>query len=178
MSTNETNPTAETSETDPIESAPLDQQLRDLQAERDEYLDKWTRARADLENYRKRAQKEAEEQRLYSMIPVVRALLPGLDNLDRAIKAAAVSHNVEELSKGVEMVAAQFQTVLSQLGVQPIEAVDKSFDPHLHEAIQQIPSDQPAGTVIDEMERGYQLHDRVIRPSRVILSGGPPAQPQ
>lgn len=132
------------------------------------------RAQADLENYRKRTQRELAEERRYAALPVVRDLLPALDNLQRAIDAG---QNVDDLSamlQGVEMVAAQIGEILERHGASPIVALEQPFDPNQHEAIQQMPStDHPPMTVIDEVERGYKLHERVIRPSKVIVSVAP-----
>jgi molecular chaperone GrpE len=148
-------------------------ELLEALAERDDYKDKWARARADLENYRKRMQREMEEDRKYAAAPMLRALLPGLDGLQRAIKAAGAAKSADELIAGVEMVAKQFDAELAQVGVKPIDAVGRPFDPNLHEAISQRPSpDHPPMTVLDEVERGYTLHDRVVRPTKVIVSSG------
>ena len=144
-------------------------------SERDENRNKWLRTEAELDNYRKRVQREAEELRRYQALPLARELLPGLDNLRRALAAAESSKNIEDLLQGVRMVAKQFEDILSRHAVQPIEAVGEPFDPNLHEALQQIPSKEyPAMTVVEELERGYTLHDRVVRPSKVIVSSGPP----
>jgi molecular chaperone GrpE len=152
----------------------LQQRLEAVIAERDDYQDKWARARADLENYRKRIQKEMEEDRKYAALPLLRGLLSPLDNLDRAIAAAKQSHNVEELIQGIELVVKQFEAALSSVGATPIPAAGQPFDPNLHEAIQQRPSaEYPPMTVLDDVERGYQLHDRVVRPSKVIVSSAP-----
>ncbi len=152
----------------------LEQRLEAVIAERNDYQDKWARARADLENYRKRIQKEMEEDRKYASLPLLRGLLSPLDNLNRAITAAKQSHNVEELIKGIELVVKQFDAALSSVGATPIQAAGQPFDPNLHEAIQQRPSaEYPPMTVLDDVERGYQLHDRVVRPSKVIVSSAP-----
>lgn len=144
-----------------------------LIAERDEFKNKWARALADLDNYRRRVQKEMEEDRKYAAIPLLKAVLPGLDGLQLALRAAATSQNAEELITGVQMVAKQFDTALSAVGIAPIVSVGQPFDPNLHEAISQRPAaDVPPMTVLDEVERGYTLHDRVVRPSKVIVSGG------
>jgi molecular chaperone GrpE len=154
--------------------ASLREQLEAAASERDTNYDRLLRAQAELENYRKRVQKEMDEYRQYQSLPMVRDLLPGLDNLQRALTAAAASKNIDDLVQGVEMVAHQFQDILSRHAVVPIEAAGKPFDPNLHEAIQQMPSEQPAMTVVNEVERGYTMHDRVVRPSKVIVSSGPP----
>lgn len=153
---------------------PATPDLQTVLAERDDYKDKWARARAELENYRKRMQREMEEDRKYAVTPLLQAILPGLDGLQRALKAAAAARNADELIAGVEMVAKQFDVALANLGIRPIPSVGQPFDPHLHEAISQRPdSEHPPMTVVEEVERGYTLHDRVVRPSKVIVSSSP-----
>lgn len=152
----------------------LEQRLEAVIAERDDYMDKWARARADLENYRKRIQKEMEEDRKYAALPLLRGLLPALDGLDRALRSAKQSKNADELITGIELVVKQFESALSNAGVQTVSAAGQPFDPNQHEAIQQRPSaDHPPMTVLDDVEKGYLLHDRVVRPSKVIVSSAP-----
>jgi molecular chaperone GrpE len=140
-------------------------------AERDDYKDKWARARADLDNYRKRIQREMEEDRKFAAVPLLKAVLPGLDGLHRALKAAAASKNADELLAGVEMVAKQFDAALVGAGVKTIPSIGQPFDPNVHEAISQRPdAAHPSMTVVDEVERGYTLHDRVVRPAKVVVS--------
>ena len=153
----------------------LEEQLEATIAERDANYDRFLRVQAELENYRKRVRKEAEQNRLYQALPLVRDLLPGLDNLQRALAAAESSNDVNGLLEGVRMVAQQFQDALSRHSAVPIDAVGEPFDPHLHEAVQQVPSpDHPPMVVLEEVQRGYVLHGRVVRPSKVIVSSGPP----
>lgn len=145
-------------------------------ASEDTHYQNWLRAQADLENYRKRVQKEMAEDRLYSSLPLVRDLLPALDNLHRAVEAAAQATDAKKLTEGVKMVLKQFDDILGKHGIQPMDAVGKPFDPHLHQALQQVPTtDKPPMTVLAEYERGYTLRDRVVRPSTVIVSA-PPAE--
>ena len=140
-------------------------------AERDANHQKWMMALADLDNYRRRARKEAEEQRRFAVLPLAEDLLPALDNLQRAIQAAAGASEIGKLLEGVQMVARQFEEVLSKHQITPIEALGKPFDPNFHRALQQIPSpDHPPMTVLTEYERGYTMHDRVVRPSTVIVA--------
>ncbi|QDU38789.1 heat shock protein GrpE [Maioricimonas rarisocia] len=161
---------------DASESMSLEEQLQATRAERDENFNKFLRAQAELDNYRKRTQRDRDEERRFASLPVTRDLLPAMDNLQRAIDAAAQTQNVDELTSGVQMVLRQIEEVLSRFGVTPITAVGEPFDPNLHEAVQQIPtSDHPPMTVIQELERGYTLHDRVVRPSKVIVSAELPA---
>jgi molecular chaperone GrpE len=112
-----------------------------------------------------------EEDRKFAVVPLVKAVLPALDNLQRALQAASTSKSVDELVSGVEMVVKQFEDALASVGVQAIAAAGEPFDPNLHEAISQQPSaEHPPMTVLQDVERGYTLHDRVVRPTKVIVS--------
>src|SRR5262245_24856143 len=148
-----------------------EEQLQAAVAERDALLQKWLLAVADLDNYRRRVQKEAEQERRYAVLPLARDLLPALDNLHRALEAAKNGGDVKQLVQGVQMVAKQFDEILARHAVVPIHATGKPFDPNLHQALQQVPTPgKPPMTVLAEYERGYTLHDRVVRPSTVIVS--------
>jgi molecular chaperone GrpE len=143
-------------------------------AERDECRDKLLRAYAELENFRKRVQREREEDRRYAAAPLARDLFPILDNLRRAVEAAEKGGTIDDLRQGVAMVLQQAQEVLAKHHVQAIAAVGQPFDPNLHEALTQVPSaEHPPMTVVQEAERGYLLHDRVLRPAKVIVSAQP-----
>lgn len=158
-------------------TSPWEAQLEAISRERDEAMNRFLRASAELENYRKRVQRERDEERRYAALPIVRDFLPGLDNLRRALDAARSASDVKSLLQGVRMVLGQFDEILARYGAQPIEAAGQPFDPHRHEALQQVPSsDFPPMTVVEVVERGYQIHDRVIRPSKVIVAA-PPAEP-
>lgn len=132
-------------------------------------------AQADLENYRKRARRDAEDGIKYAALPLIRELLPCIDNLQRAIEAqeqAEVADGAPML-EGVKMVSQQLSSILAQHHCKIIDGSGE-FDPNIHEALLQQPSDEhPAGTVIQVTQTGYQLHDRVIRPAQVIVSKGP-----
>jgi molecular chaperone GrpE len=142
-------------------------------AERDANYDRFLRSQAELDNFRKRVQREREEDRRYASLPVVRDLLPVFDNLRRAMDAASSAGESGNLRQGIELVLQQLEGVLARHGAQAIPAVGQPFDPHLHEAVQQAPSaEHPPMTVIQELERGYMLQDRVIRPTKVIVSAG------
>jgi len=148
---------------EPVQSA--------LQAERDQFFESWKRVQAEFENYRRRSQREREQEAKYVALPVIRDLLPGLDNLRRSLEAANKSGKLEELTKGVEMTLKQIESILDKYEAKAIPGVGTPFDPNLHEAISQMPSaDHPPMTVLMEVERGYLLHDRVVRPSKVIVS--------
>ena len=136
--------------------------------------DRVLRSRAELENYRKRASRQMEDERRYANLPLMRDLLPVMDNLDRAIEAAEKNQDASSLLEGVKMVAQQFEGVLQQHHCLEIGALGEPFDPHLHEAILQQPSDEHApGTVTMVTQTGFQLHDRVVRPSQVIVASQP-----
>lgn len=152
------------------EAPTMEEQLQAAQAERDQFKDKWTRAMADLDNYRRRMQREMEEDRKYAAMPLLKSLLPAFDGLDRAVLAASQSKNADELIKGVQLTIKQLETALNGFGAKVIPAVDQPFDPNLHEAISQVPSDKPPMTILQDVERGYMLHDRIVRPSKVIVA--------
>ena len=145
--------------------------VESLRSELQEAQDRSLRIQAELENYRKRATREMQEERRYANLPLMRDLLPVLDNMDRAIEAAEKTHDTASLLEGVKMVARQLEEVLQRHDCVRIPALNQPFDPHLHEAISQQPSDEhPGGTVMLETQIGFQLHDRVVRPSQVIVS--------
>lgn len=171
-------------ETDPPNSAEgkkpaassLAEQLQGAIDDRDAFQQKWLLAVADFDNFRRRMHKDAELDRRYAAMPLARDLLPALDNLHRALEAARVSQDAGKLVEGVQMVTRQFDDILAKHAVVPINAVGQTFDPNLHQALQQVPTnDKPPMTVLTECERGYTLHDRIVRPSTVIVSA--PAVP-
>jgi len=156
-------------ESEITEEQNLQQQIQDLQ-------DKNLRLQAELDNFRKRTLKETEQMRKYQALNLLRDLLPVVDNLHRAVAAAESSEQISDLVTGVQMVSNQLLDVLGRYHAKPINAVGQPFDPNLHEAIQQLPDPNiPANAVSQEIEQGYLLHDRVIRPSKVIVSSGPSA---
>lgn len=153
----------------------IDEQLQATREERDRFKEKWLRTEADLENYRKRSQKEREQEAQYRSLYLAKDLLGPLDNLHRSLEAAEKGTDVVKLIEGVRMVTRQFAEVLTRHSVVAIDPVGKPFDPNLHQAIQQVPSsDHPPMTVMAEFERGYTLHERVVRPSSVVVSSAPP----
>lgn len=132
------------------------------------------RAQAELENFRKRVYRDTEQQLKFASIGLLKDFLEVADNLQRALDAANQSDPTGSVAQGIQMVQIQLQTVLGKHGCQAIDALGKPFDPNYHEALTQIPNaEQPAGTILQELRRGYTLHERVVRPSQVILSAGP-----
>jgi molecular chaperone GrpE len=131
------------------------------------------RAAADLENYKKRAQREKEELQKFGNEKLLKDLLPVLDNLDRALAAAAAD---DPLRAGVLLVRSSFEQVLGRYGVKGFSAADQPFDPSVHEALMQVPTGEKApGTVVVEHARGFTLNDRLIRPALVGVAVAPPA---
>lgn len=152
-----------------------DQRVAELEQKLIEAEKEVLKAHAEVENFRKRMQRDAEQTLKYSNLPLLRDLLDVVDNLNRATGSAnKESTGSSALLEGVQMVTAQLQGVLSKFACKPIESVGQPFDPNIHSAIAQAPSAEiPSGSVLQEVAVGYMLHDRVIRPSQVIVSTGP-----
>ena len=147
----------------------LDDQLAALAAERDEYLDLAQRVQADFENYRKRAAREQERLVAHAHERLVRELLPILDDLERAVEAAE-RHEEAQLVEGVKLVEQSLRNALRKEGLVEIET-DGAFDPHVHEALLTQPSgDVEPGSVLEVVQRGYRVGDKVVRPARVIVA--------
>ncbi len=140
-------------------------------SEAQEWRDRCLRARAELANYQKRIEKDRSEAMRYAHAELARALLPVIDDLERLIKGAEEPNaTLETLVKGVQLTRDNFLKVLQQFHVLPIEAHGRPFDPNVHEALLEQASDHPERTVLQELAKGYKLHDRVLRPSKVIVS--------
>ena len=152
----------------PTEKTPAaEDPAAELQAAHDREL----RCRAELDNFRKRAAREYQDGLRYANLPLLQDLLPVIDNIDRAIEAAEKNADADALLEGFRMVSQQLEDVLKRHHCTRIEALDAPFDPNFHHAVMQQPSDEhPANTVLVVTQNGYQLHDRVVRPSQVIVS--------
>ena len=139
-----------------------------LKSERDALYERLARLQAEFDNFRKRQSKENQDFRDYALTNVIRDLLPILDSLDRALQTQPEG---EEFRKGVELIDRQFHDALAKLGVQPIESKGEPFDPNLHQAIQLVESaDVEENHVVDELQRGYKIKDRLLRPAMVTVS--------
>jgi molecular chaperone GrpE len=144
-----------------------------LEKERDESRDQLLRTRAEFINYQKRIKQQTEADRLYAIGDLGRDLLDVLDNMQRATDALR-GQATEGIASGLDIVHKQFLAVLAKYGVEPIESLGQPFDPNFHEAlIQQPAADAPEGTVVAELGKGYKIHDRVLRPSKVAVSVKP-----
>ena len=141
--------------------------LARAERERDEFLDLSQRTRAELENYRKRAAREAAQAGERAKANLVRELLPVLDNLERAL--ASAGDDEQHLADGVKMVHAQLVAALEREGIQSFDPVGESFDPECHEALS-TREDGESGLVLDVVEKGYSLNGTVLRPARVVVS--------
>jgi molecular chaperone GrpE len=136
------------------------------------------RLMAELRNVRQRAQREKQEALKYAEADFARELLVVLDDLERTRESTKTAADVQAVGEGVRIIYEHFLKVLRGREIEPIEALGQPFDPELHEAMMQQPSEEyPAKTVIQELARGYKMHGRVIRPSKVIVSSGPPTPP-
>lgn len=141
-------------------------------AERDEFKDLALRAKADFENYRKRADKKVAETRGVAVANVIRELLPVVDNLDRAVEAAGPPAEGDSFADGVRLVHADLHSVLDRLGLTQLDPSGEQFDPNFHEAISQAPASETAGpgTILEVVQKGFQLGDVVVRPARVVVA--------
>ena len=146
---------------------PKDQLVR-LQAERDALFDRLARQQAEFENLRKRSAKEQADFRDYAVADTVKQLIPIIDNFDFALKAKS---NETDLRKGLELIRKQMDELFNKLGVQAIPAKGEPFDPRFHEAIEMVDSsDVKENHVVDELQRGYRLKDRLLRPAMVRVA--------
>ena len=146
-------------------------ELQKLKAERDSLLDRLARAQAEFENARRRAAKEQQDFREYAAADAIKALLPVIDSFERALR---VKSDLGDFRSGVELIYKQLQDALAKLGVQPVPAKGEPFNPHVHEAIEMVEtSDAPDHQVIEELQRGYKMKDRLLRPAMVKVAKNP-----
>ncbi|TWU20233.1 heat shock protein GrpE [Novipirellula galeiformis] len=151
-----------------------DEEMERLRASSESAEKRVLMAQAEAENFRKRMRRDFEDQLRFASVPLVNDLLQVRDNLHRAIEAADSSSDSAGLREGVAIVAKQLDDTLVKYSVREIPAQGEQFDPNFHEAISQIPSDEhAAGTIAHVAVSGFQMHDRVIRASQVIVSTGP-----
>lgn len=147
-------------------------EIEQLRAELLESQKRTLVAQAELENFRKRARRDMDEERRYASLPLIRDMLPAIDNLERAVEVDP-GQSDDTVLVGVKMVLSQWITVLEQYQCRRVSGVGTLFDPNYHEAVAQQPSEEyEAGTVLQVLQSGYQLHDRVVRPAHVIVSSG------
>ena len=144
-------------------------ELQKLRSERDTLHDRLARLQAEFENARKRAAREQQEFRDFATADAIKALLPALDSFERALQAP--TNQLNEFRGGVELIYKQLQDALAKLGVRTIPAKGERFDPHVHEAIEMVETTEvPDHQVVDELQRGYKLKDRLLRPAMVKVA--------
>jgi molecular chaperone GrpE len=148
-----------------------DSELQKLKAERDSLLDRLARAQAEFENARRRASKEQQDFRDYAAADAVKSLLPVVDSFERALQAKS---EPGDFRSGVELIYKQLQDALARMGVRAIPAKGEPFDPHVHEAVEMVEtSDAADHEVIEELQRGYKIKDRLLRPAMVKVAKNP-----
>lgn len=147
----------------------LQRRIADLTQEKEELMGRLLRLQADFDNFRKRSRTEREEIIAYAASDLVCKLLPVIDNLDRACASAEAAAG--GIAEGVAMITRQLKELLEREGLQPIECKGKPFDPNYHDAVMsEESSDHPPDTVVDELQKGYMLKDKLLRPSMVKVS--------
>jgi molecular chaperone GrpE len=148
-------------------------ELQKLRVERDTLIDRLARLQAEFENARKRTAREQQDFREYAVTDAVKALLPILDSFERALQVGSAEKR-SEFRDGIELIYKQLQDALAKLGLRPIPAKGEPFDPHLHEAIEMVDSsDAEDHQILEELQRGYKLKDRLLRPSMVRVARNP-----
>jgi molecular chaperone GrpE len=156
----------------PAEASGEDNALAELQRQAEDNHSRYLRAQADFDNFRRRTLKEKEELAQYASLKVISQLLPVLDNFERALQTGGEGAESGSFAKGVDMIYRQLNQVLEAEGLKQMEVIGQQFDPELHQAIMQVASeDQDEGTVVEVIQPGYKLKDKVIRPAMVKVSG-------
>lgn len=154
-----------------LDASHLKSEVQRLQTLADDYQQRSLRTQADFDNFRKRTQKEKEDFAKYASSKLITELLPIIDNFERAISAAGDIADNDSFAKGVGMIFRQLEGVLKAEGLEPMEAVGQPFNPEFHQAIMQVESDEhEEGIVVEEVQKGYMLKDRVLRPAMVKVS--------
>ena len=151
--------------------AAMQVELEKLKSDAEESHNRYLRALADFDNFRKRQREETERRTSLAREELILKLLPIVDNFQRALAAAEAQHSYESLVEGVTLTLKHMTEMLEKEGVEPIEALGQEFNPELHEAMMRVETDEyPDNTVIDELEKGYTLNGKVLRPARVRVA--------
>ncbi len=146
--------------------------LADTQRKADDYLESWKRAQADFINYKRRTDQEKMEMGVYANTQLILSLLPVLDDFERAVDSLTPKLAKMDWVHGVRLVERKLRTTLEAQGLSPIKAEGEDFDPNLHEAVMQVKGED--GKVVRELQKGYRLHEKVLRPSQVAVGNGEP----
>ena len=153
-----------------VDTETLKQALAEAREKAEANLAGWQRAQADFINYKRRSEKEKEDARNFADSTLIRGLLPIIDDLERALAAIPPRQTKLGWIEGIKLIERKLKTTLEAQGISPIEALGEPFDPHFHEALMQGKGEE--GIVVEEIQKGYMLHDRVIRPSKVVVGSG------
>jgi molecular chaperone GrpE len=156
----------------------LEARLQEKEKEAKDQYDRYVRLSAEVENFKKRVEKEKKETYKFANENLLKDLLPVLDNLERAMEHGQEGDNFKALLDGLEMTLKGFLTVLEKHGVTRVEALGEEFDPNQHEAVMvQEDAGRPPGVVISQLQKGYRLHNRLVRPAMVVVSKKPEINP-
>jgi len=158
----------------------LEERLAALEQDKKDTYERLLRATADLDNFRKRSRRELDDAKVESRARVLRDILPVIDNLERAVSHAetTATEGTQGIIDGVKLVMRQFEQALTKNEVKPVDAEGQAFDPNIHEAMSQIPTpDAAPGTVIQVLQKGYMIGERLLRPALVVVAKAPPEEP-
>ena len=159
----------ETAEIEDVEG--LKQALAEEKQKAEEYLASWQRAQADFINYKRRTEEERQDFNRFANANLILSLLPVLDDLDRALSATLPAKSAKHSwLEGIRLVDRKFRTLLESQGLTPIQALGEPFDPNFHEAVREDKGKE--GIVVEELQKGYMIHDRLLRPSKVVVGNG------
>ncbi|WP_243734890.1 nucleotide exchange factor GrpE [Paenibacillus turpanensis] len=152
--------------------SPEQQEIKRLQQQADENYQRYLRTQADFDNFRRRTRQEKEDFAKYASQKLIEQLLPVVDNFERAVTVSKNGGDTDSLLKGIEMIFRQMEQLLDNEGVKAIESIGQPFNPEVHQAVMTVETDEhEAGTVVEELQKGYMLKDKVIRPAMVKVSG-------
>jgi len=153
-----------------LDAEPLDP-LEEAQSESRKFKDQWMRTAADFDNYRKRSRREVEDARKSGREDLLREFLPVFDNLERALSSAQRASDIKGVAEGLTMVMKQFEGTLGRVGITKVPSVGQPFDPSIHEAIQQVETDEhPPGQVVAEVQPGYMHGEKLVRAAMVVVA--------
>lgn len=175
----EEKPAADVEQTETLQSpeaeqkaAPTVDPVAVLESQVKEWKDKYTYLAADYDTYRRRTARDIQTARAEGMTHAVEPMITVFDHFRMAMNASDKSDNIEKVREGLVLIYNEFQKAIKEIGIEAIEAEGAIFDPNLHEAISNVPSDKPEGTVIQQWNCGYRYNGRLIRPARVVVSAG------
>ena len=171
------NQEGEATESTPEEETPQtpEEKLEQAQAEAAEAHDRFLRASAELENYKKRTQKEMAEFKRFANASLVKEILGVVDNLERAVESSNGTDDKEQLAQGLDLTLKELLKIFKTFHVTPVESLGEKFDPRYHQAMmQEETTDHPGNVVIKELQKGYMIHDRLLRPAMVVVSKAAP----